>query len=86
MVFKMIIIKLVLYRAFKVKRQVKKMMHHSFENYLEESELENLEYKRYHYLVCYHIKIIIYFCLIITLSLFISYICIGYGAIFPNSN
>ena len=85
MVFKMIIIKLVLYRAFKVKRQVKKMMHHSFENYLEESELENLEYKRYHYLICYHIKIIIYFCLIITLSLFISYICIVYGAIFPNS-
>ena len=83
--FKMIIIKLVLYRTFKVKKTVKKMMQHSFEIDLDESELDNLVQKRYDYLSCYHIKLIIYFCLLMILGLFFSYICVCYGGVFPNS-
>ena len=75
-VFKMIIIKLVLYRTFKVKKDVKKMMQHSYEIDLDESELNNLVQKRYDYLSCYHIKLIVYFCLLIILGLFFSYVCI----------
>ena len=84
-VFKMIIIKLVLYRTFKVKKTVKKMMQHSFEIDLDESDLDNLVQKRYDYLSCYHIKLIIYFCSLMILGLFFSYICVSYGGVFPNS-
>ena len=84
-VFKMIIVKLVLNRAFKVKKIEKKMMHNSYENYIEESEIGDLEQKRYDYLFCYHIKLIIYFCLLFIFGLFVSYICICYGGVFPNS-
>ena len=84
-VFKMIIIKLVFYRAFKIKKKTKKMMNHSYEEKLGSTELEDLEQKRIDYLVLYHIKIIIYFCLLILLSLFFAYICVCYGGVFENS-
>ena len=84
-VFKMIIIKLVLYRLFKIKKNIKKMMHHSYENNIETTELDDLEQKRYDYLVNYHIKLIIYFVLLILLSLFFGYICISYLGVFKES-
>ena len=84
-VFKMVIIKLVLNRLLKIKKRTKKMMLHSYEKKIEETELEQLEQKRYDYLVCYHIKIISYFTGIMLISLFISYMCINYGGIFKNS-
>ena len=61
------------------------MMNHSYEEKLETNELEDLEQKRIDYLVLYHIKIIIYFCLLILLSLFFAYICVCYGGVFENS-
>ena len=84
-VFKMIIIKLVLNRLLKIKKETKKMMNHSYEKKIEESELETLEQKRSKILICYHIKIISYFIAMSLLTLFISYICIIYGEIFKNS-
>ena len=84
-VFKMIIVKLVLNRVFKIKKKDKKMMHHSFEKKIQTTELDNLEQKRYDYLVLYHIKIIIFFVLLFILSLLIAYICISYGGVFKNS-
>ena len=84
-VYKMIIIKLLLYRVFKIKKDIKKMMHHSFEEKINKKELKNLEQKRYDYLLNYHYKIVIYFSVMIFLSLFFTYICICYGGVFENS-
>ena len=61
------------------------MMHHSYENNIETTELDDLEQKRYDYLVNYHIKLIIYFVLLILLSLFFGYICISYLGVFKES-
>ena len=84
-VYKMIVIKIVLYRVFKIKKDTKKMMHHSFEDKIEKKELKNLEQKRYDYLLNYHYKLVIYFSIMIFLSLFFMYICICYGGVFENS-
>ena len=84
LMFKMIIIKLVLYKTFKINNSKKKMMINSYENKIEKDEIENCD-KRNNYLFFYHMKIIIYFCLLIILSLFFSYICISFGGVFPNS-
>ena len=84
-IYKMIIIKILLYRVFKIKRDEKKMMHHSFEEKLDKKELKNLEQKQYDYLLKYNYKIIIYFSIMIFLSLFFTYICICYGGVFENS-
>ena len=84
-VYKMIIIKLLLYRVFKIKKDIKKMMHHSFEEKIDKKELKNLEKKRHDYLLNYHYKIVIYFSVMIFLSLFFTYICICYGGVFENS-
>ena len=84
-VLKMIIIKLVLHKTFKIKKRIKKMMHRSYEEKVSESDLDLLEQKRYNYLVHYHVKIIIFFVLLIILSLLIAYVCISYGGVFTNS-
>ena len=84
-VFKMIIIKLVLYRVFKIKKKTKKMMKHSYENKVEETDFEDLKQKRYDFLVLYHIKIIIFFVALFVFSLFFTYICVSYAGVFKNS-
>ena len=84
-VYKMIVIKILLYRVLKIKNDEKKMMHHSFEEKLDKKELKNIKQKRYDYLLKYHYKIIIYFSIMIFLSLFFTYICICYGGVFENS-
>ena len=52
-VFKMIIIKLVLNRALKIKKDAKQMMKHSYEKELTDGELNELKDKRVNYLVKY---------------------------------
>ena len=84
-VFKMIIIKLVLNRALKMKKDDKRMMTHSFEKQLTEIELKELKNKRIDYLVNYHIKLIIYFVVLLILAIFFAYISICYSEIFKNS-
>ena len=84
-VIKMIIIKLLLNRVFKINKNVKKMMKHSYEKKLEESELDDLKQKRYNYLIIYQKKLMIFFIALFGASLFLSYICICYGAVFKNS-
>ena len=84
-VFKMIIIKLVLNRALKIKNEAKIMMAHSYENRLNEIELEGIKNRRVDYLVKYHIRLIIYFVIMLLLSILFAYICICYSEIFKNS-
>ena len=81
----MIIIKLVLNRALKMKKDDKRMMTHSFEKQLTEIELKELKNKRIDYLVNYHIKLIIYFVVLLILAIFFAYISICYSEIFKNS-
>ena len=84
-VFKIIIVKLVLNRALKIKKEHKKMMEHSYENELTEEELGQIKDKRIKYLVNYHMRLIIYFIAMLILSLFFAYICICYSEVFKNS-
>ena len=84
-VFKMIIIKLVLNRALKLKKEAKRMMRHSYEKELGEDELNELKNKRVKYLINYHIRLIIYFVVLLILCLFFAYISICYSEIFKNS-
>ena len=84
-VFKMIIIKLVLNRALKIKNEAKIMMAHSYENGLNEIELGGIKNRRINYLVKYHIRLIIYFVIMLLLSILFAYICICYSEIFKNS-
>ena len=84
-VFKMIIIKLLLNKVFKIKKDVKKMMLHSYEKEIDEKELPELKNKRANYLIKYHIKLIIYFTVMLLLCIFIAYFCICYSEIFKNS-
>ena len=84
-VFKMIIVKLLLNRAFKINQNDKEMMKNSYEKKLEDSELDDLRQKRYNYLITYQKKLLIFFIVLFVASLFLSYICICYGAVFENS-
>ena len=84
-VFKMVIIKLVLNRALKIKKDAKRMMEHSYEKELTQIDLANLKEKRVDYLVNYHTRIIIYFVALFILSLFVAYICVCYSEVFKNS-
>ena len=84
-VFKMIIIRLLLNRVLKVKKEDKKIMQHSYEKELTEGELGNLTDKRYNYLMNYHKKLIIYFVVMLALTIFFAYICICYSEIFKKS-
>ena len=81
----MVIIKLVLNRALKVKKDAKRMMEHSYEKELTQIDLANLKEKRVDYLVNYHTRIIIYFVALFILSLFVAYICVCYSEVFKNS-
>ena len=84
-IFKMIIIKLVLYKLFKISSRVKELMSSSTEIGLKTDELELLKEKRHKYLKKYGIQIILYSILLFIISIGIAFICICYGGIFPNS-
>ena len=81
----MIIIKLVLNRSLKVKKEAKRIMEHSYEKGLTEEEINGLKDKRVNVLIKYHIRLIIYFAVMIILSIFFAYICICYSEIFKKS-
>ena len=81
----MIIIKLILYKVFKIEKKSKKMMRASSEKGLNQDELEQLQLKRQKFLKDYNRNLIIYFICVMLLNIFIGYICICYGGVFSNS-
>ena len=81
----MIIIKLVLNRALKIKKDAKQMMKHSYEKELTDGELNELKDKRVNYLVKYQVRLIIYFVVLFILTIFFAYIIISYSEVFKNS-
>ena len=83
--FKMIIIKLVIYKLFKINESSKRMMRQSSEKGLNEYEIRELQLKRQKYLLNYHRNLLIYFIVLMCLNIFIAYICICYGGVFTNS-
>ena len=84
-IFKIIIIKLLLYKLFKIGKEQKKLMRSSEEKGLNQDELFQLQFKKIKYLNNYNRNLNIYFICLIVLNIFISYICICYGGVFPNS-
>ena len=84
-VFKMIIIKLVVMKLFKIGKAEKILMRSSSEKGLNQNELEILQSKRRKFINNYKRKLLVYFLCLEILNLLIAYICICYGAIFPNS-
>ena len=84
-IFKMIIIKLLLYKLFKIGKEQKKLMRSSEEKGLNQDELFQLQSKRLKYLNDYNRNLNIYFICLLALNVFISYICICYGGVFQNS-
>ena len=84
-VFKMIIIKLVLYKLFKIRKEIKKMMTNSAEKGLDPIQLEELVNKRNKFSKIYKIKLVIFFILLMIFSIFFAYICICYAGVFRNS-
>ena len=84
-IFKIIIIKLLLYKFFKIGKEQKKLMRSSEEKGLNQNELLQLQTKRIKYLSNYNRNLNIYFICLIALNVFISYICVCYGGVFPNS-
>ena len=84
-VIKMIIIKIVLYKVFKIGKMVKKLMRNSAEKGLTKEEVELLYEKREKYLLCYRINLFFYFFFLLALTILIGYICTCYGGIYKNS-
>ena len=84
-IFKMIVIKLILYRVFKIGKNVKKMMRRSAEKGLTKDEIELLNYKRKNFKEEYKKYLIIYFSILMGLTIFIGYICTCYGGVYKNS-
>ena len=84
-VFKIIIIRFLLNRILKVKKEDKKIMRNSYEKELTEGDLENLKDKRINYLVNYHKKLIIYFVVMFALTILCAYICVCYSEVFKKS-
>ena len=83
--FKMIVIKLVIYKLFKIGKSTKKMMRSSAEKGLTPEEVDQLNAKRQQYLKNYQKNLLIYFIFLICLNIFIAYYCTCYGGVFPNS-
>ena len=83
--FKMIIIKLVIYNIFKISKDSKRMMKSSAEKGLTPEEIEQLKTKREKYLKNYKRNLLIYFICIIVFNVFIAYICVCYAGVFLNS-
>ena len=84
-VVKMVIIKLVLYKIFKIGKTAKRMMRASAENGLNPDEIQQLNLKRQNYLKNYKKSLLIYFICLMALNIFFAYICICYAGVFINS-
>jgi hypothetical protein len=84
-IFKMIVIKLVLYRALKIGKTIKKLMSRSAEKGLTKDEIEQLNEKREKFMQDYRKYLIIYFSVLMGLTIFIGYICTCYGGVYKNS-
>ena len=82
---KMIIIKLVIYKFFKIGKTTKKMMKSSAEKGLTPGEVQQLNLKRQKYLKDYERNLLIYFACLMGLNIFIAYYCICYAGVFHNS-
>ena len=83
--YKILIVKLLLYKLFKIGKKVKKMMKPSSEKALNQDELLLLKVKRQKFLNEYNRNLMIHFIVLMGLTVLISYICICYGGVFPNS-
>ena len=83
--FKMIIIKFVIYNIFKISKNSKRMMKSSAEKGLIPEEIEQLKAKRGKYINNYQRNLLIYFICVMTFSILIAYICICYAGVFLNS-
>ena len=83
--FKMIIIKMVLIKVFKIGELARDLMKVSSEKGLTQKEVELLHFKRKKYVDDYHRNLMIYFICLICLNVFIAYICICYAGVFRNS-
>ena len=84
-IFKMIVIKLVLYRALKIGKTAKKLMKLSTEKGLTKDEIEQLNERREQFMEDYKKYLIIYFSVLMGLTIFIGYICTCYGSVYKNS-
>ena len=84
-IFKMIVIKSVLYRALKIGKTIKKLMSCSAEKGLTKDEIEQLNEKRETFMENYRKYLIIYFSILMGLTIFIGYICTCYGGVYKNS-
>ena len=84
-IFKMLIIKLLLYRVFKIGKNAKRLMRNSAEKGLTKDEIEILREKREQYLKWYKKCLVAYFSVLMVITIFIGYICICYGGIYKNS-
>ena len=82
---KMIMIKILLYRVFKIGKNVKKLMSKSAEKGLTKEEVEELIIKREQYVEWYKKGLIIYFSILMGLTIFFGYICTCYGGVYKNS-
>ena len=83
--FKMIFIKLVIYKIFKIGKNAKRMMRASAENELNQNEIEELHSKRRNYLKKYKKYLLIYFICLMALNILFAYTCICYAGVFINS-
>ena len=82
---KMIMIKILLYRVFKIGKNIKKLMRRSAEKGLTKEEVEELIIKREQYVEWYKKGLIIYFSILMGLTIFFGYICTCYGGVYKNS-
>ena len=83
--FKMIMIKLVVYNIFKISQNSKRMMKSSAEKCLTPEEIDQLKTKKEKYIHNYKRNLLIYFICIMVFNVFIAYICICYAGVFINS-
>ena len=83
--FKILVIKLVLVKLFKIGKKAKKLMRPSSEIGLNKIEMEKLLVKRAKFMNDYKRNLMIYYIILMCLNCFIAYICICYGGVFHNS-
>ena len=84
-IIKILFIKFVFIKLYKINKEDKKMMSHAAEKELDKDQLEELQDKRSKFLIIYKLKLIIFFASLMALSILFAYICICYAGVFRNS-
>ena len=84
-IIKILFIKFVFIKLYKINKEDKKMMSHAAEKELDKAQLEELQDKRSKFLIIYKLKLIIFFASLMALSILFAYICICYAGVFRNS-